>query len=309
MTVNQCNFERITRSLRRVRAEPRSRQARQDVALSSMGFGTLGELEDDIAVATDCGTVALRREEFRQKRAHMARAAACCEAVFSLPDLEPILGPLDRVARDAVITSLKRCSPLVLKPLPIDPSTINVPGPTPDIVKMILAGQHKAGAWDHWVPHQTLFDHRHPDESPYFHAAIVEAFHSSDPAWVFLCIRGSGKSTLSEEGLIIRALLRLFGNALVLGFNERRALERLETIKNELETNEKIQALFGDVRGSVWQGAKLVLSNGVCLQAVGSGQSLRGIKHRDFRPDFLLLYDIEGDNGHSTPLEHEVKQR
>lgn len=228
------------------------------------------------------------------------------EAVFSLPDLEPMLGPLDRVARDAVILSLKRCQPLVLPPLPVDPSAIAVPaGLTPDLVKLILAGQRKAGCWDPWVPHQALFEHRHAEPSPPFHAEIVESFHSADPGWVYLCFRNSGKSTLSEEGFILRALLRLFGNALVLGFNQQRAVERLEAIKHEMETNERLGAIFGDMRGQVWQGQKVTLSNGVCLQAVGSGQSLRGIKHYDFRPDCLLLDDVEGDIGASTPLERE----
>ena len=36
---------------------------------------------------------------------------------------------------------------------------------------------------------------------------------------------------------------------------------------------------------------------------------MRGIKHRDFRPDFLLLDDIEGDSGASTPLEREDTKR
>jgi hypothetical protein len=63
--------------------------------------------------------------------------------------------------------------------------------------------------------------------------------------------------------------------------------------------------IFGDMRGQVWQGQKITLTSGVCLQAVGSGQSLRGIKHYDFRPDCLLLDDFEGDVGASTPLERE----
>jgi hypothetical protein len=59
------------------------------------------------------------------------------------------------------------------------------------------------------------------------------------------------------------------------------------------------------MRGQVWQGQKITLTSGVCLRAVGSGQSLRGIKHYDFRPDCLLLDDVEGDVGASTPLERE----
>jgi hypothetical protein len=124
-----------------------------------------------------------------------------------------------------------------------------------------------------------------------------------------LCFRNSDKSTLSEEGFILRAVLRLFGNALVLGLNQQRAVERLEAIKDEMETNERLAAIFGDMRGQVWQGQKFTLSSAVCMQAVGSGQSLRGIKHYDFRPDCLLLDDVEGDVGASTPLEREATKK
>jgi hypothetical protein len=60
--VNVPSFERITRSLRR----GTGKRDLQDVALSSLGFCTLGELEDHMADASEAGTSLLRRQEFRQ---------------------------------------------------------------------------------------------------------------------------------------------------------------------------------------------------------------------------------------------------
>jgi hypothetical protein len=309
MTVNQCNVERITRSLRRVRAEPSSRQARQDVALASLGFSTFSSLLDDIEDAAEAGTAALRAEEFRQRRAHMARAAACCEAVFSLPDLEPMLGPLDKIARDAVIQSLKRCEPLVLAPLPVDPATIQVSGLTPDLAKLILAGQHKAGCWDPWVPHQCLFEHRHAEVSPPFHAEIVETFHSSDPGWVYLCFRNSDKTRSRKRGSLPVLSFACLAMPWCSASISKGRSNGSKPSSTRWETHERLAAIFGDMRGQVWQGQKVTLSSGVCMQAVGSGQSLRGIKHYDFRPDCLLLDDVEGDVGASTPLEREATKK
>jgi hypothetical protein len=36
-----------------------------------------------------------------------------------------------------------------------------------------------------------------------------------------------------------------------------------------------------------------VLANGTCIQALGRDQSIRGIKHLDWRPDFVLVTDFE----------------
>jgi hypothetical protein len=35
------------------------------------------------------------------------------------------------------------------------------------------------------------------------------------------------------------------------------------------------------------------LANGVCIQAFGRGQALRGVKHLDMRPDFCFCDDLE----------------
>lgn len=156
--------------------------------------------------------------------------------------------------------------------------------------------------------HQVLFKNRHPQLSSPAHRQTIDEWHDDHLKRIFLAFRGFGKSTISEEAFIIRALFQEFHNGLILGENETRAVERLASVKHELEYNEFITAIFGLQVGALWQATKIILPNGVCIQAVGSGQSLRGIKHLQYRPDCVLVDDVEGDKDASTP-EQRVKTR
>lgn len=151
------------------------------------------------------------------------------------------------------------------------------------------------------LAHRALFSHRHPDESPPFHSEMIRDWHSPIARLLFMAFRGGAKSTISEEATIVAACLEKFRNGLFLGENETRAAERLRAVKYEFETNPFITDLFGVGPGSTWQETKIVLSNGVCIQAHGRGQSLRGIKHLDQRPDLLVGDDMEDEEAVATP--------
>ena len=116
-----------------------------------------------------------------------------------------------------------------------------------------------------------------------------------------LAFRGGGKSTLAEEALVLAAVMKLVRNVLIIGSNSDRANDRLRAIKHELETNELLVELYGDMRGPVWNEGRVVLANGVCIQAFGRGQALRGVKHHDARPDFCFVDDVEEDEHVRSP--------
>src|SRR6516164_9645644 len=141
--------------------------------------------------------------------------------------------------------------------------------------------------------HQILFKHRHPDLTPDFHARITTLWHSHLSRGLVMAFREAGKSTIAEEAIILMALLREFKNGVIIGENEARAADRLNSIKHELLMNEQIRALFGDQMGEVWGYAKIILRNGVIIQAIGRRQEVRGMKHLDTRPDLLFGDDLE----------------
>lgn len=151
------------------------------------------------------------------------------------------------------------------------------------------------------LAHAALFGHRHPNVTPALHYEIIDLWHSSVPKVEVMAFRGAGKSTLSEEAVIVEACLRQFKNAIVLGSSYDRAVERLTSIKHELENNPFIEELFGDLVGKTWNEGEIILSNGVKIQAKGIEQSMRGTKHLDQRPDRLFADDIEEQENVDTP--------
>ncbi len=156
-------------------------------------------------------------------------------------------------------------------------------------------------AADRWLAHQFLFTHRHTMPSAPAHRRATAILHGPEPRHVLKAFRGFGKSTLVEEAIVIEALFGEFRNKLIVGSSYDRACERLASIKREFEINQDIDWLFGNVKGSVWQEGKIVLASGICIQALGRDQSLRGTKHFDWRPDSWLIDDIEDRETAQTP--------
>lgn len=159
------------------------------------------------------------------------------------------------------------------------------------------------------LAHSFLFEHRHPEATPPFHGEIIDLWHSPLEKILIMAMRGGAKSTLSEECIVIGALFKEFNYALVLGNSEDRAVQRLAAIKHELEFNERILGVFGPQVGSTWQEKAIVLRNGVAIHAYGRGQSLRGAKHLDARPDTVFVDDLEDDESVATPDQRAKTKR
>lgn len=152
----------------------------------------------------------------------------------------------------------------------------------------------------HWA-HEAFFGHRHEDKTPLFHSPLIAALWDAADRGVILSFRGSGKSTLSEEAVTLWACLERFRNCLLIGSSEARAAERLAAVSNELKTNEELRHVFGDLVGEPWTQTKLVLTNGRCIQAMGRDQDIRGIKHLDWRPDYVIVDDFEDKDNVQSP--------
>ena len=113
--------------------------------------------------------------------------------------------------------------------------------------------------------------------------------------------RGHAKSTvMSLKNVLHAALYGYKQYILLISDTENQAASFLDAIKNELEHNEKIIADFGPQAGKVWKTGSIVLQNGCRIDAVGSGQKVRGRRNYQRRPDLILCDDIENDEGVRT---------
>lgn len=124
---------------------------------------------------------------------------------------------------------------------------------------------------------------------------------SDTPNILTMAFRGSAKSTKAEEAITLEVAFQHTRNVLILGESEERAAERLAAIKNHIEYNEELNAVFSLEPGDPWTTTRACTSTGVMMQAYGRGQSLRGVKHLDDRPDLIFGDDIEDPESASTP--------
>ncbi len=158
------------------------------------------------------------------------------------------------------------------------------------------------------LAHAVFFNARHKNKDAPFHRRMETDFHSQIPNVLWLVFRGSGKSTKFEEGAALEVGWQKVKNLLILGESETRAAERLAAIKHIIEYDEHFQALFECEPGSVWTDTRAITSTGVYMQAAGRGQSLRGVKHLDHRPDLILLDDIEDKESGSVATPEARKK-
>jgi hypothetical protein len=156
-----------------------------------------------------------------------------------------------------------------------------------------------------FVAHETIFASRRDCSSSPMHMDMLGMQYSDIDKVLLMAFRGSAKTTLAEEVLTLAPIINFptnpAHNFLIIGSNETRAAERLEAVKHELQTNEALLQTFGDYKGDTWTNTRITLKNNVCIQALGQDQSMRGTKYLSWRPDFILLDDIEEEEHVATP--------
>lgn len=156
-----------------------------------------------------------------------------------------------------------------------------------------------------FVAHETIFANRRDCSSSPMHMDMLGMQYGDLPRVLLMAFRGSAKTTLAEEVLTLAPIINFPNNPahnfLIIGTSETRAAERLEAVKHELEHNELLLQTFGDYKGDTWTSTRITLKNSVCIQALGQDQSMRGTKYLSWRPDFILLDDIEEEEHVSSP--------
>jgi hypothetical protein len=117
--------------------------------------------------------------------------------------------------------------------------------------------------------------------------------------------RGGAKSTIGEEACALIAAIGSAKNIIIIGASEARAKERLASIKYEFEFNERLIDIFGDVIGNTWGETHIILKNLTSVRALGWNQSMRGMKHLNWRPDLCWIDDPEDEENTADEDQRE----
>lgn len=129
-----------------------------------------------------------------------------------------------------------------------------------------------------------------------FHREIAKQLQKNEQYTCIVAPRGFAKSTLVSLAYILhQVLFRKVRFVVLLSDTASQAERFLDTIKAELEGNETIQALFGNMEGRKWTSSEIELAIGVKIMATGSGGKMRGIKYNQYRPDLIIVDDLEND--------------
>jgi predicted phage terminase large subunit-like protein len=120
--------------------------------------------------------------------------------------------------------------------------------------------------------------------------------------------RGEAKSTLVSQLFVLWAIICGIKHYPVIVMDSiEQAYPMLEAIKAELVYNPRLLMDFPDVCGAgrVWQMGTILTRNDIKVQVAGSGKKLRGLRHGPYRPDLVVLDDIENDEQVRSPEQRE----
>lgn len=129
---------------------------------------------------------------------------------------------------------------------------------------------------------------------------------------VYAAPRGHAKSTLTTLILplwCIAARSRRF--ICVISDATEQAEEFLESIKAELEVNERLLEDFPEIcgEGRTWKVGKILTRNGVKVACWGKRKRLRGARFGSRRPDLVICDDLENDEHVDSPEQREKDRK
>ena len=122
-----------------------------------------------------------------------------------------------------------------------------------------------------------------------------------------VAFRGSGKSTLVTFSYALWSILGMQEKKFVLIIcqTQAQAKQHMSNLKYELENNKLLRNDMGPFREEVgsesWAISSLVFQNtGARITIASIDQSIRGMRHHEYRPDNIILDDVENMSSTAT---------
>lgn len=139
------------------------------------------------------------------------------------------------------------------------------------------------------------------ERNPFTDAKMISRMKGSRQ--VVAAPRGHAKSTNLTFKDSMHAILYEYKHyLLILSDSSEQAEGFLDDIKTELEDNGNIIMDFGSLKGEkAWRTGVILTKTDIKAEAIGSGKKVRGRRHRNWRPDLIVLDDIENDENVNTP--------
>ena len=146
--------------------------------------------------------------------------------------------------------------------------------------------------------------------APFHNAAALKVKNTPNLKAVFKWPRGHAKSTHMDIVTPLWLMFqpkRLIDFMVVVGKSEDSANRLLGDIQAELQYNKRIISDYGkQMSMGDWTEGEFTTKDGVHFLACGRGQSPRGLRKREARPDYIVIDDLDDDE--MSHNEERVRQ-
>lgn len=158
-----------------------------------------------------------------------------------------------------------------------------------------------------------LFPSYIPTKLADFHSELYDYYEAYNN-FAGAAPRGFSKSTITDTVYLAHRMLYARSHfAVLISATFTLAEGLLEGLKSELESNPTLIWMFGDVRGRIWSTEGLEIyawgpdgkREKVKILPRGAGMKLRGLRFKQYRPDLVILDDIEDDEAVDSPERRE----
>lgn len=124
--------------------------------------------------------------------------------------------------------------------------------------------------------------------------------------------RGGAKSTVGTLAWVLRSAVEAREPYIwIVSDTKQQAENHLESVKAELLDNAALASAYpaGSGRGPVWRRHFVELRNGCVIEALGTGQRMRGRRRRENRPTLIVCDDLQNDDHIVSAAQRERSDR
>lgn len=146
------------------------------------------------------------------------------------------------------------------------------------------------------------------DRSPLFHRDADSVLENPLNRYVNLeMFRGSSKTTKLRAFTLKRICYGISHTILYVGKGQKHALYSIEWLQKQIEYNTKLTTAFGLRKGKKWAGTEEIeIYHGIDqypirIAAYGITGQIRGVNIDDYRPDLIIMDDINDEENTATP--------
>jgi len=139
-------------------------------------------------------------------------------------------------------------------------------------------------------------------EVPVHHQRMSKFLQGPEMFKAVVCFRSAGK-TFSKTSMLLQDICHMKEPVIYLvADTEGQAIKDLIEIKLEIEANEVLRAIYGNLKGKTpWGVTQIECANGVYVGVRGTGSAIRGTKWKNTRLTKVVMDDFESEQNSDNP--------